>query len=208
MERLTTYISEYKREMICRYEDCMTDEEYCPHLNEDNCPCLQEILEKLANYENLEKRLQNIYGDHHGLLDEVVAGLERHEKIDLPQQVIKSRLLIDESVDQWEEYKTLDKQGKLLKLPCAVGDTVYVIPSKANYGINIVNGQKENNRVHEQIVDHIEIYRSGYLLSTCDGISSVTEEFYRVTWFLTREEADTALEELERGYKEMGYEIN
>ena len=31
------------------------------------------------------------------------------------------------------EYEDLEEQGKLLKLPVAVGDTVYVIPSKANY---------------------------------------------------------------------------
>ncbi|EOS27651.1 hypothetical protein C806_00098 [Lachnospiraceae bacterium 3-1] len=56
MERLTSYKSECKREMICRYENCDTCEEYCPDLNEDNCPCLQEILEKLAEYEDLEEQ--------------------------------------------------------------------------------------------------------------------------------------------------------
>lgn len=75
MERLTSYESVCKREMICRYEDCDTCEEYCPNLNEDNCPCLQEILEKLAKYEDLEE------------------------------------------------------QGKLVKLPCAVGDTLYTLNS-------------------------------------------------------------------------------
>lgn len=73
MERLTSYDSKCKREMICRYEDCDADEEHCPHLNEDNCPCLQEILERLAKYEDLEE------------------------------------------------------QGKLLKLRCNVGDTIYGI---------------------------------------------------------------------------------
>lgn len=151
---------------------------------------------KLAEYEDLEERLQNVYGEHHGLLNEVVAGLERHEKIDLPQQVIKSRLLIDESVDQWEEYKTLDKQGKLLKLPCAVGDTVYVIPSETNYKLNIISEHSENNRVYEQIVNRIEISNTGYLLATCDGMASVVDTFYKKTWFLTKEEAEAALKEL------------
>lgn len=52
MERLTSYKNECKSEMICRYEECFTDEEHCPHLNEENCPCLQEILKKLAEYED------------------------------------------------------------------------------------------------------------------------------------------------------------
>lgn len=56
MERLTSYKNDCKREMICRYEDCDTCEEYCPHLSEDNCPCLQEVLEKLAEYEDLEEQ--------------------------------------------------------------------------------------------------------------------------------------------------------
>lgn len=58
MERLTitSYKNACKREMICRYEDCDTCEEYCPDLNEDNCPCLQEVLEKLAEYEDMEDK--------------------------------------------------------------------------------------------------------------------------------------------------------
>lgn len=78
MERLTSYESDCKREMICRYEDCDTCEENCPHLNEDNCPCLQEILNKLAEYQDLEEK------------------------------------------------------GKLMKLPCAVGDKIYIIYSGKN----------------------------------------------------------------------------
>lgn len=133
----------------------------------------QKCMERLAEYEDLEERLQNVYGDHHGLLDEVVAGLERHEKIDLPQQVIKSRLLTDESVDQWEEYKTLDKQGKLLKLPCAVGDTVYVLEANMkNFNWNHIKG-----KITKAKFDYWMIPRFGSLV------------------FLTREEAEAALKE-------------
>lgn len=149
MERLTSYKSECKREMICRDEGCMVDGEHCPHLNEDSCPCLQDVLERLAEYEDLEE------------------------------------------------------QGKLPKLPCKIGDTIYVIPSRANYGINIVNGHKENNRVYEQIVDHITFYKSGYLLSTCEGHACVIEESYKETWFLTKEDAETALRKLKDVWKEL-----
>ena len=78
MERFTSYKNECKREMICRHEKCSSDEEHCPHLNEDNCPCLQDVLERLAEYEDLEE------------------------------------------------------QGKLLKLPCKVGDKVYVRMQSSN----------------------------------------------------------------------------
>lgn len=101
------------------------------------------------------------------------------------------------------EYEDLEEQGKLLKLPCKIGDTIYVIPSRANYGINTVNRHKENNRVYEQIVDHITFYKSGYLLSTCEGHASVIEESYKETWFLTKEEAETALRKLKDVWKEL-----
>ena len=95
------------------------------------------------------------------------------------------------------EYEDLEEQGKLLKLPVAVGDTVYVIPSKANYKLNIINGYSKNNRVYEKIVNRIEISDTGYLLVTCDGMASVVDVFYKKSWFLTREEAEAALEESE-----------
>ena len=94
------------------------------------------------------------------------------------------------------EYEDLEERGKLLKLPVAVGDTVYVIPSKTNYKLNIINGYSENNRVYEQIVNRIEISGNGYLLITCDGMASVIDVFYKNTWFLSRESAEAALKEM------------
>ena len=96
-----------------------------------------------------------------------------------------------------KEYEELEEQGKLLKLPVAVGDTVYVIPSETNYKLNIINGYSENNRVYEQILNRIEITKTGYLFVTCDGMASVVDAFYKKTWFLTQEEAEAALKELE-----------
>lgn len=107
-----------------------------------------------------------------------------------------SGCVVDKCFDKLGKYEDLEEQGKLQKLPCAVGDTVYVIPSKANYKLNILNGHRENNRVYEQVVNRIEIFGNGYLLSTCDGMQSVVDKFYKETWFLTKEEAETALKEL------------
>ena len=56
MERLTTNKNECNREMICRFEDCDICEEYCPHMNEDNCSCLQAVIEKLGEYEDAEEQ--------------------------------------------------------------------------------------------------------------------------------------------------------
>lgn len=109
--------------------------------------------------------------------------------------------LLLQMAEKLEKYEVLEEQGKLLKLPCAVGDTVYVIPSSENFGINIVNGHEENNRVYEQIVDHVDMRRSGYLLITCDGMSCVIEKFYKKTWFTDKKEAKVKLKELEKYWK-------
>lgn len=156
----------------------------------------RKIVEKLKEYEDLEERLQNVYGEHHGLLNEVVAGLERHEKIDLPRQVIKSRLLIDESVDQWEEYKTLDKQRKLLKLPCAVGDTVWYISDKTEKQGRktfIDKGIVDNITLGQTMIPQITICNDENVWTTFDSI----EDFGK-TFFLTQEEDDTALKKVKK----------
>lgn len=130
MERLT-YKNESKREMICRWEDCDTCEEYCPHLNEDNCPCLQKVLEKLAEYEDLEE------------------------------------------------------QGKLLKLPCVVGDTVYRV---SRNGIYIDSCQITGFAKYDSIKS---MCYTVYIDPDEEDIIAISD--FGKTVFLTQEEADAAL---------------
>lgn len=80
--------------------------------------------------------------------------------------------------------------------PCKFGDTVYVIPSKTNRDLNIINGFAHLNRVYEQKISKIEIFADNkYLLTTCDGLQSVHCDLYKETWFLSREEAEAKLKE-------------
>lgn len=84
--------------------------------------------------------------------------------------------------------------------PCKFGDTVYVIPSKTNRGLNIINGFAHLNRVYEQKISKIEIFADNkYLLTTCDGLQSVHCDLYKETWFLSREEAEAKLKEGGKG---------
>ena len=101
--------------------------------------------------------------------------------------------------DAWNKlahYEDLEEKGLLVELPCKVGDTIYKIPSNAIYGLNIVNGHAENNRVYAQKVSKIEFYPSGYLLKTCDGMDCVIEALFNESWFLTPVEAEQALKEM------------
>ena len=119
------------------------DEEHCPHVNEDICPCLQEVLDKLAEYEDLEE------------------------------------------------------QGKLLRLPCAVGDRVYVIDT---------DERLSNKEIKTYDISNIVIADNETILlkyDSHDGVICELEniitdkpylDFYRC--FLLKEEAEAALKEL------------
>ena len=86
----------------------------------------------------------------------------------------------------------------VILIPCKVGDTIYVIPSKTNYRLNKLGGFECNNRVYEQKVSEICLYKNNsYLVKTCDGLCSALSEAYNKNWFLTYKEAEKALKERE-----------
>ena len=101
--------------------------------------------------------------------------------------------------DELLEKRNAEEQGLLLRSPCKVGDTIFVIPSKVNYKLNIVNGSPERNKVYEQVVHSIQIYNNGsFLLTTCEGLCNATSTFFKETWFLVKEEAEQALARMEK----------
>ncbi len=114
--------------------------------------------------------------------------------------------------------KQLDQANKRLKgaveLPVKLGDTIYVVPSRTNYQINIINNKEEKNKVSEFVVSEIRYNKYGYSIvcyidyipfyfnyETAKGYCEHfnTEKFYGETWFTTREEAQAKLKELRGG---------
>ena len=100
------------------------------------------------------------------------------------------------------DYEDLEEQGLLVRLPVKIGDDIYKIPSKANYDLNVLNGYKANNRVYHQKAYSIVFLQSGWFVQ-CDkdsihapNVICVDVE-YGKTWFLTREEAEKKLEEIQ-----------
>ena len=99
-------------------------------------------------------------------------------------------------------YEDLEEQGLLVRFPCKVGDDIYRILSKANYDLNVLNGYKANNRVYHQKVYCIVFSQSGWFVQ-CDKDSIYAPNVicvdveYGKTWFLTREEAEKKLEEIQ-----------
>lgn len=92
---------------------------------------IQDVLNKLKYYEDLEEKLEEVYGECPELLETIINVLVKHEGFNLGNQV-KSKLLTDESIDQWESWKKADKDGRLIELPVAIGECVYVIYTGVN----------------------------------------------------------------------------
>lgn len=92
-----------------------------------------DMVNKLADYEDIEEQLESVYGQCEGLLQKAVEHLVKHEDAEIGQPC-KARLLTDDDVDEWLEYKQLKEQGLLLRLPCKVGDEVYIITTCKDFG--------------------------------------------------------------------------
>lgn len=78
-----------------------------------------------------------------------------------------------DALKEFNEYKTLEEQNRLLKLPCAVRDTVYAI-----YSIS-----ESRHIVYDFEIDALHL------------VLNVMNEEFGKTVFLTREEAEAALKE-------------
>ena len=124
MERLTSYKNETNREMICRYEDCDVCEEYCPHMQEDNCSCLQEVLEKLGQYEDAEEQ---------GLL------------LRLPCKVGDTVYCIEKRRTKCTAYDEEYRESSCLGCECACDSKVYYeVKETEAYGVGwILSNKKE-----------------------------------------------------------------
>ena len=85
------------------------------------------------------------------------------------------------ALEKLKEYEDMEEQGKLLKLPCNVGDNIYII---------LHNRQIQKSEVVEfKIIDKkwaVETYGWFYMF----------DEFGK-TVFITKEEAESALKEME-----------
>ena len=104
-----------------------------------------------------------------------------------------AKKLLKDAIAKLAEYEDLEEQGKLLKLPCAVGDTVYEV-------------QNIRKRIQPYEITSASVDRWGkwyFYWRIKDGqgiygrIDGFPESYLGVKVFLTREEAEAALKELD-----------
>lgn len=105
------------------------------------------------------------------------------EKSDIGKVLKQFYTIIEELGDKLEHYEILEEQGRLIELPCAVGDTVYDIAGK---------------EIRKQIVDGVEYTKDGFFIyANEDEWIGMFGDLV----FLTKEEAEAKLKEL-RGEQE------
>ena len=106
------------------------------------------------------------------------------------------------AIEKLAAYEDAEEQGLILRLPCGIGSDVYMIPSKINYKLNILSLHPENNKVSHQKVSLITFTENGWYMK-CDkdreyAIERImSEKMYKETWFLSQEEAEDKLKEME-----------
>ena len=96
---------------------------------------------------------------------------------------------------------------KNIEPPCGVGAEVYVIPHEIYIKRDIRNGHRENNKVSHHKVECVNFFKkSWYIL--CEQKPEEKRGLllfgngYKEIWFLSYDEADQKLKELERCYYE------
>lgn len=139
------------------------------------------------------KRLTHRYMDGTAWVSlNLVSKMGEHECVGLP-------------ITKLATYEDAEEQGLLLRLPCGIGSDVYIIPSKINCELNILSLHPENNKVYHQKVALITFTEKGWYME-CDKDREyatdriLSEKMYKKIWFLSQEEAEAKLKEMERSY--------
>ena len=99
-------------------------------------------------------------------------------------------------IDKLAEYETAEDEGRLVVLPCKVGDVVYAIEDKYYEYLYHKGIQKGH-------VCRFEYDKEWFVWIHIDGCNKDLQIAYKTsnfnqTVFLTREEAEKALEEMEK----------
>ncbi len=112
--------------------------------------------------------------------------LAEYEKTGItPGQIREMSKMYEELATELGRYKKAEEQGLLIMLPCKEGDTVYSI--EADCGGDILDCRRRDCENCDYLIRHVSEIRFGI---------EMREEIGK-TVFLTREEAEKALKEME-----------
>lgn len=205
MERLTQKSDKmiWLKDQGLKIEPCEMNSHHC-----------RMILEKLAEYEDLEERLHKIFGEKSAFsLADVIDALEMKLSEPDKKHPVNARILTYEEANKWQEYKDLEEQGLLVRLPCKEvysrsGDFVYLIYDyeiiecvHCGLGIDPLSGKAYITlATDEKLFPYRSPDPEQDLDPTdwCTNATDVEVSELGKTVFLTREEAEKKLEEMKK----------
>lgn len=171
-----------------------------------------KMAKKLADYEDLEERLHKIFGEESTFsLADVVDTMEMRLFEPDKKHPVNAKILTYEEADIWDEYRRLEEQGLLLKLPCKEaysesGDTVHLIFEDeivecVHCGLEIcpISGEGFISlATNEDIFPYRNPDPEHDLCPTdwCTNVTDVGVNEIGKTLFFVREEAEKKLEEM------------
>lgn len=156
------------------------------------------MAEKLATYEDLEERLHKIFGEESifspaDVIDTLEMELSEPDK----KHPVNARILTYEEANKWQEYKDLEEQGLLVRLPfklCRLKKIYYFVE------IDIEKDIMPEDIICEAIAEEFIIDRYDIVIKCITGVWSDYEYLLAKNMgksvFLTREEAEKKLEEM------------
>lgn len=107
-------------------------------------------------------------------------------------------------IDRLAEYEIAEEEGRLVAFPCKVGDTVWVITHPFNVFDDFDFYEDAHDEIYESYVSSITLYENSnqyriYAKETRQFIKAYFRECdFGKSIFLNREEAESALREMER----------
>lgn len=194
MERLTErYKDSIANTVLIRECGDKLCKDICGDIECDCSKCeLEKALEKLADYEDLEERLHKIFGEKSAFsLADVIDALEMKLSEPDKKHPVNARILTYEEANKWQEYKDLEEQGLLVRLPCKVGTEVFCFfPRDSHY----TKCQIKKIEIRPTIFGKICYFAEPVAQRGC-SFRYFDNEFGKAI-FLTREEAVNKLEEM------------
>ena len=101
------------------------------------------------------------------------------------------------------KYEDAEEQGLLLRLPCKVGDTVWVITSPFNVFEGIEYNENLRDECYESFISSVTFYKNSVQYRINAKVTNhfiiayYCEQDFGKTIFLTQEEAEQKLKEME-----------
>lgn len=154
---------------------------------------LAQWLEELKEYKELEEKLSVMFGGDCKFSD-VVESLEKQITEPGKDHPVNARILTYEDAEKWNEYLELEEQGRLVKLPCKVGDTLWWVSDEDEDGNDRLCVRK-----CEESISLVGIDRDGDIVVLVgDPVNNTIDKLDSRWACLTKEEAEAKLKEMEK----------